>query len=324
MAENKKSENKKLFYKYATDCLCHELNADMKSNSLADLYKLAGLELKDEEALTREEHVKLIMPTIPQYMHKQIMAMETLRADLKVFSTDCDEDFFKNTDKHVQEVLSCFAKDNVEEVKIRSELYNLRYDIDEQLNPSTKHNRFQLLKQMVKNIKNNDGSFDYNPLKITAKRMEYFMKSMPVEERLQLLDSIIRKTHNKNMYDYMGYKSSLKKEKESKDLEQKYLDREEKQYRYDDIMKKELLKAKTNREKIDLCKEALTLVNYQDWGRAKKFQAKIRIYDSLVSLYMSEGMQKELENAKYVRESYRKSLDNNLSYGHKKGYGYGK
>ena len=323
MSENKRSLNKTLFYKYALDCIGNEYNSEMKSNSLADLYQLAGLELKDEESLTREEHIKLIMPKIPQYMHSKIMALETLRADLKDFSTDCDEDFFVTTDEHVKKVLSCFGQDNIEEIKIRSKLYNLRYDIDEQLNPSTKYNRFQLLKQMVKNVKNNDGRFDYDPLKVTAKRMEYFMKSMPVEERLSLLDSIIRKTHDKNAYDYMGYKSSLRKEKTIKDEEQKLIDKEEKQYRYDDIMKRELNEAKSNQEKIGLYKEALNLVNYQDWGRAKKFQTKIRIYDHLVSLYIKEGMQKELDNAKYVRESYRKALDNNKVYGSKKGYGYG-
>jgi len=43
----------------------------------------------------------------------------------------------------------------------------------------------------------------------------------------------------------------------------------------------------------------------------------------LVSLYLSEGMQKEYEDAKYIRQSYEKALDNNRSFGAKKGYGYG-
>ena len=49
MSENKRSLNKNLFYKYAADCLGNEYNLEMKSNSLADLYQLAGLKLKDED-----------------------------------------------------------------------------------------------------------------------------------------------------------------------------------------------------------------------------------------------------------------------------------
>ncbi|MBQ8869988.1 MAG: hypothetical protein IJ019_01270 [Alphaproteobacteria bacterium] len=324
MAKNKKSENRQLFYKYVTDCISNEYNSQLKSNSLADLYKLAGFEIKNEDDLTREEHLALVMPKIPQYMHKRIMAMEVLRSDLKEFSTDCDETFFYKTEKDIKSVLSLFQKDNIEEVKIRLELHNLRYDIDEQLNPNSRYNRFQILKQIVKETKHNDGQFDHNPLNITAKRMEYFMKSMPVDERLTLLDSIIKKTRNKDAYDYMKYKSTLKKEKLDKDKENKLLDQEEKQYRYDQIMQTELREAPNNQEKIKLCKEALNLVRYKEWGRAKKFQAKIRIYDSLVSLYLSEGMQKEYEDAKYIRQSYEKALDNNRSYGAKKGYGYGR
>ena len=324
MAENKKSANRQLFYKYVTDCISHEYDTLGRSNSLADLYQLAGLKLKDEDELTRKEHLALVMPKIPKYMHQRIMAVETLKADLKEFSSDCDEDFFNKTAKDVKNVLSLFQKDNLEEVKIRIELHNLRYDIDELLNPNGRYNRFQILKQIVKETKHNDGCFDHSPLQITAKRMEYFMKSMPVEERLTLLDSIIKKTRNKDAYDYMRYKSALKQEKFEKDQEEKLFEREEKQDRYDKIMQTELRNAPDNKEKIKLCKEALNLVNYKDWGRAKKFKAKIRIYDSLVSLYLSEGMQKEYEDAKYIRQSYEKALDNSRSYGAKKGYGYGR
>ena len=322
MATNKKSENKTLLYKYVNDCLNNEYDIRLCSNSLADLYKIASMELKNEHDLSREEHLSLVLPRIPSYMHDKIQAMEVLKADLKEFSKDCDEDFFVNTDMHVKNVLSLFQKDNAEEMKIRNSLYNLQYSIDEELNPHGKHNKFQLLKQMVKNIKQNDGSFDYDPLNASAKRMQYFMKSVPVEERLSLLDSIIRKTKDKNAYNYMSYKAELKKEKSAKEIEERAIDREEKQYRYDDIMQKKLPQAKTNQERIDLCKEALNLVNYKDWGRSKKFQAKIKLYNRLIPIYASEGMEKELDNAKCIRESYEKALDKTRVYSAKKGYGY--
>lgn len=324
MGINKKSINAKLFYKYAYDCLANEYNLNHQSNSIADLYQLAGIEPKHKDDLTREEHLKLLLPLIPQNIHKKIKAMEILRADLSEFSTDCNEEFFKATYKHILSALLLFNKDNFSEMKIRTVLYNLLYDVDEQLNPSSRFNRFNILKQMVDNIKQNDGSFDYDPLNTAKKRMEYFMKSIPVEQRLKLLNSIIRKTKNKDVYDYSSYKSALKKEKEAKDFEQKQLEREQKQERYDDIMKYDIHKAENNAQRIKLYKEALNLVGYKDWGKAKKFQAKIRIYNRLIPIYQSENMTKELENAKYVRESYEKAITNIRIYTAKKGYGYRK
>lgn len=321
MAAGKKSENNKLLNKYAYDCLANEYDAKGKSNSLADLYELAGETLKENDAKTREEHIRFLLPKIPQYMHEKILAVETLRTDLNEFSSDCDESFFAKTGRHIEKVLSLFDKDNPMEMRIRNELYSVCYDIEEQINPTGRQHKFDILKKMVANIKQNDGSFDHNPLNVSAKRMEYFMSSVDVEDRLKLIDSIYRKTKNKDQYNYMSLKAKLKKEKAQKDAERKFLDREEKQLRYDDIMKKELPQAVGNQEKIKLYKEAVKLVNYQDWTRSRKFSAKIKIYNNLIPLYAAEGMMAEYENAKAIRESYLKAQDNTKIYASKKGYG---
>ncbi len=311
----------KLLYKYVYDSLANEYNMEGQSNSLADLYNLAEVPFKPDNTADREDQVASLLSKIPSHMHGKILAVENLRADLREFSTDCDEEFFVSTDRHLVEVLSHFKKDNPEEMRIRNKLYNLRYDVEEQLNPTVKVQRFNLLKQMVHNIKRNKGSFDHDPLNITAKRMEYFMKDIPVEERLSLLDMIIKKTKGSG-YNYSSYKSKLKQEKAEQDAENKYFEKEDNQYRYEQIMKKELANASSNSERVELYKEALELVNDQDWSRSTKFQTKINICNSLISIYRQEGMTTELASVMRERDKFSKSLDNTKLYAAKKGYTY--
>ena len=320
MNTDKKITKNKLLSIYAFDCVANEYDSKGASNSLADLYSLAGMELKNEKQLTREEHLAKVMPHIPETMHEKINAVEQLRKDMSVFSTDCDEEFFDKTNVHIGKVLQLFDKDNAEEMKLRVALHNLRYSIEEQTNPSGKQRLFDILKQMVDTVKQNDGTFDHDPLNISKKRMEYFMRSIPVEDRIKLLDSIIRKTKDKDSYDYSAYKTSLKKEKTAKDAENKAESIKEKQLRYDDIMRTYLPKATTNQEKIKLCKEALNLVNYKDWGRAKKFTAKIEIYNTLLPIYSAEGMKKEFDDAVYIRNSYVNAWENTVEYAKLKNY----
>ena len=84
---NTKATNAKLLSKYAYDCIANEYTSQGTSNSLADLYQLAGLELKNEKELSRDEHLAIVMPHIPQHMHDKIEAVEAVREDLKSFST---------------------------------------------------------------------------------------------------------------------------------------------------------------------------------------------------------------------------------------------
>ena len=311
----------KLLYKYVYDSLANEYNMEGQSNSLADLYNLAEVPFKPDNTADREDQVASLLSKIPSHMHGKILAVENLRADLREFSTDCDEEFFVSTDRHLVEVLSHFKKDNPEEMRIRNKLYNLRYDVEEQLNPTVKVQRFNLLKQMVHNIKRNKGSFDHDPLNITAKRMEYFMKDIPIEERLSLLYMIIKKTKGSG-YNYSSYNSKLKQEKAEQYAENKYFEKEDNQYRYEQIMKKELANASSNSERVELYKEALELVNDQDWSRSTKFQTKINICNSLISIYRQEGMTTELASVMRERDKFSKSLDNTKLYAAKKGYTY--
>ena len=85
-------------------------------------------------------------------------------------------------------------------------------------------------------------------------------------------------------------------------------------------MRVDLPKATTNQEKIKLCKEALNLVNYKDWGRAKKFTAKIEIYNTLLPIYSAEGMKKEFDDAVYIRNSYVNAWENTVEYAKLKNY----
>lgn len=320
MSADKKITKAKLLSRYAFNCVANEYGSQGTSNSLADLYQLAGLEFKNEKELTRQEHLDRVMPHIPETMHEKINAVEKLRKDIKNFSTDCDEEFFDKTNIHIDKVLQLFDKDNSEEIKLRVALYNLKYSIEEQTNPSGKQQMFEILQKMVAAVKQNDGTFDHDPLNISKKRMEYFMRSIPVEDRIKLLDSIIRKTKDKDSYDYSAYKTALKKEKTTKDAENKAEKIKEKQLRYDDIMRVDLPKATTNQEKIKLCKEALNLVNYKDWGRAKKFTAKIEIYNTLLPIYSAEGMKKEFDDAVYIRNSYVNAWENTVEYAKLKNY----
>ena len=311
------------FDKYAYDCLCNEYG-NGKSNSLADLYQMAGIELKNEENLSREDHLKIVLPNLPKQLQSKVMVMENLKSCLQEFSTDCDEDFFNKTDVCITDALSLFKKDDKIQTAIKVKLYDLRFDIDEILNPQSRTNRFNLLKKMVSEVKENDGSFDHTPLNISANRMQFFMKSIPADERLKLLNSIIKKTKNTKAYDYSLFKKELESQKAVKDAEDKITKKEENQDRYDAILQKELPRAVTNKQKIALYEEAMELVSSQDWGRTKKFKTKIGFCTSLISLYRAEGQTEKAQETSQKRASFEKACHNTEVAASKKGYTYGK
>lgn len=324
MAPLSKQQAQKIFYDYAYHCVGGDYDAQLSSKSLADLYKLAGMELKNPHQHSRKEHIDMLLEHVPQHLRKHIETIELLKEDLQEFSTDCDEDFFEKTYHHTAAVLNIFGKNNLPEAKIRNELYNLQYDICECLSPEDKRARFNIMKKRVANIKENTGEFDHDPLNIDAKRMQYFMKSIPIDERLKLLNEIIKKTKNSSYYNYTALKKSYEQEKSIHDAEEKIAKKEEKQDRFDEIMKIKIHQAKTNKEKIDLYTEAMQLVNYQDWGRVKKFKEKISICDKLVPLYTAEGMQKEALQISEKRKGYLIACDNSHTAAVKKGYTFGK
>ena len=324
MAALSKTQLQEIFYNYAYHCIGSDYDSQMTSKSLANLYKLAGMEFENPKGLTRQEHLELVLPNVPQHMRKDIEAIELLKADLQEFSTDCDESFFERTRVHTLDVLKIFNKPNLPETRIRNELYNLQYDILECLNPEDKRARFQIMKKRVANIKENNGEFDHDPLNIDAKRMQFFMRSMPIDERLKLLNAIMKKTKNKTAYNYTSLQKAYEQEKYIHDQEQKIIKKEEKQSRYDAIMKTEIHNAKNNKEKIDLYNEAMGLVSSQDWGRVKKFEAKISICDKLIPLYYAEGMQKEALHLAKKRKAYAVASNNSQTAAMKKGYTFGK
>lgn len=312
------------FDKYAYDCLCNEYNGSEQSNSLADLYQMAGLELEHEKKLSREEHLKVVLPKLDKSLQQKVKVIENLRECLQKFSTDCDEEFLNNTDVCTIAALGLFKKNNKIQTSIKIKLHDLRFDIDEILNPESRINRFNILKKMVSEVKENDGSFDHNPLNISAKRMQFFMKSIPAKERLSLLNSIIKKTKNSKAYDYSAFKKELETQKANDDLQEKFEKREENQARYEDILQKELPQARTNKQKIALYEEAMALVSYQDWGRTKKFKTKIGFCNNLVFLYKAEGMENKAMETRAKRDSLEKACSNTEIAAAKKGYTYGK
>ena len=92
---------------------------------------------------------------------------------------DCQDDtLMQQTYSDLCKIMSYLSGASEKVTKIKISIYNHLYEIDEQRFPDYWENRFALCKHMVKNIKDNkDGQFDHNPLNITARRIDYFMKN---------------------------------------------------------------------------------------------------------------------------------------------------
>lgn len=255
--------------------------------------------------------------------YKNEMLHDALK-NIYAIDRDCeDEEFMRRTVRKVEKVIELFNAKNIAEMKIRNELLDYLYDLHEYLTPHSACNRFEIIKRIVKNISSNNGDFDHNPLNIAARRMEYFMKSIPVNERYKLALEIKRKTKDSKTYNYDRFIHNLAQEYEVFKVDQKYQEHLEKLERYDEI--RNLLSANPdNKTQIELFNELLPLVNEQEWGRTRKFGEKKTIYNHLARLYRTEGMLPESSEAEAQCEQFRKAGKHSEIAATIKGYSFSK
>ena len=238
-------------------------------------------------------------------------ALDDIMKKVYIIDRDCkDEEFMHKTIDGLNDVIALHNANNKKEMALRNKLLDHMYDIYEFINFYDKRSRFEVLKRMVKNVKSNDGSFDLDPLNIAARRINYFMKNIPADERYKLVLEIKRKTKNTTTYNYDEQIKNLSEEYQAFKWEQKYLQLEADLERYDEI-RAQLQEKPDNKTQIALYNELLPLVNKQpEWGRGRKFAEKKTIYNHLSTLYRQEGMLDKALEAEALRDQFKKAKAN--------------
>ena len=323
MMQNKGSSLSETFNAYRYFRICDDYTAGGFSKSLPYLCALAGTTPEEAGWSDREECLNVLYDKLPQKYRSEIALIEKTLSDRYKIDADCeDDDLMQEIISGLNKILRNIPNNSQQNTKIRLEILEHLYNVYEQLLPGNQTSRFAILKKMVKEIKHNDGSFDHDPLNITARRIDYFMKKIPAKERYTLLLEIDKKTIDRRQYDYTYMKKRFSEEYEEEKQQLKYLQREKNQERYEQIRHDELPAAQDNKTKINLYKELLTLVNSQDWGRTRKFNEKKTIYNHLILLYQAENMPREAEQAKYEREKFINACNISREASRIKGYNY--
>ena len=323
MMQNKGSSLSETFNAYRYFRICDDYTAGGFSKSLPYLCALAGTTPEEAGWSDREECLNVLYDKLPQKYRSEIALIEKTLSDRYKIDADCeDNDLMQETISGLNKILRNIPNNSQQNTKIRLEILEHLYNVYEQLLPGNQTSRFAILKKMIKEIKHNDGSFDHDPLNITARRIDYFMKKIPAKERYTLLLEIDKKTIDRRQYDYTYMKKRFSEEYEEEKQQLKYLQREKNQERYEQIRHDELPAAQDNKTKINLYKELLTLVNSQDWGRTRKFNEKKTIYNHLILLYQAENMPREAEQAKYEREKFINARNISQEASRIKGYNY--
>lgn len=311
----------KIFEDYRYVRICNEYTGEGTSKSLPYLCVLAGTTPEREGYPDRNERLAKLYDRLPEKYRDQIALIENTLTDLYTIDADCeDEDFMNKTMSGIKKVLKTIPGNNRQNIEIRIKLLHHFNDLYEQLYPSSKRGRFAIMKQMVKEIKKNDGTFDHDPLNLVARSVYYFMKEIPAKERYALLLQIERKTIDHKEYDYTYIKQLFAKGCALEKEEQKLQRRETSQTRYNQIRNRDLPYADDNKTKIKLYHELLDLIKDQDWGRSQKFREKKIIYDKLIKLYQAEGMNKEALAAKEERDRFTNALNISQEAARRKGY----
>lgn len=250
------------------------------------------------------------MPTLRQNSGFREQALDDVIKNVYAIDIDCEDDaFMQKTIDELNEVIALYDANSKKEMTLRNKLLDYMYDVYECMNFDDKRSRFDVLKRMVKNVKSNDGSFDLDPLNVAARRIDYFMQSIPADERYKLVLEIKRKTKDATSYNYDGLIAKLSKEYESFKQEQKYFQLETDLDRYDEI-RAQLKKHPDNQTQIELYNELLPLVNKQAWGRRRKFAEKKTIYNHLSTLYRAEGLIDKALKAELKRDKFKKAKAN--------------
>lgn len=298
---------KAAFEKYAYYRFCGDYSPDC---TIKPSLKMLGILSKTDESeiadLPFKDAIALMLPKIPEKYRDKVAQIETTLNRRYKIDRDCEDiEFINQVAEDFYRVLKFIPKDSANNHKIRQEIYSNLYDLDEQKNPFSQRNRFNILVRSVDEIPNrNDGTFDHTPLNVVARQVDFFMKDIPARERLSLINKIERKTFNHEQYNYtrqikeLDYACFIAKQ------EEKLNSKELKQERYAQIRNHDLPQAQTVAEQISLYNELLGLVNSQDWGRGHKFDEKKTICNHLINLYGRAGMFAEMEKAKAEREKY--------------------
>lgn len=302
------SKNQELFDNYLYHCLSDDFSSDGSRKSLKYLCALADVPEQDIAPLANEEAVIKLICNLPEEYREKVALTERAMTNRYKIDGDCqDDDLMFQVKNDLYKVLSFITDNSEKNTKARIAAYNHLYDIDEQQSPTYWENRFIFCQKMVQSIKSNqNGEFDHDPLNITARRIDYFMKSIDVNKRYALLSAIDKKTFNHNTYNYSEKLSALQQQCEKKQEQDKLWQLEAKRLRYEEIREYDLPQAPDAETQIKLYEELLTLVNSQDISRGRKFNEKKTIYNHLITLYKQTG---NFEGEKQARMGYEKFLN---------------
>lgn len=316
MVQSKRSKSE-IFADYAYHRICKNYSPDNIPQSHKFLCELAGCstDVRPDEAAVK------LYPNIPEkYLQKVLLIERTMSKYYQINADVDDEKLLESTISDFNKILNFIPKSSTQLVQTRLAVYDNLYELQEQICPSGRETHFSILQQMVAEIKNNDGVFDYDPLNIAARRIDYFMTKISPKKRYALLLNIKKRTKDSEKYNYDPLIEKVREEYIRSENIARYEQRENNQWRYHVIKTKELPSCVDNQEKIRLYNESLNLVNDLDLNRQQKFKEKKQIYSALIPLYRTERMFDEMENARQEYEKFEKARNNCIEAARRKGY----
>jgi hypothetical protein len=318
MATHFSAQKDSLLLQYAYDLFCCDTGKNSQSNSLKDLERLSGRTLPHGQTPDRSADVAFLTAGLSPTLRQNIASLEQAAQGYNAFSIDRDEEWIKNSQNDLEEVVSRFPVSG-QGLQVRLAVYDRLYDFEEKVHPAGQEYRFELLKKAVHDIRDNsDGMFDYR-LNFMARRIDYFLRKIPAKQRLNLITKIDEKTKDKKRYNYKPLINKLKNEAAT----ERYRDRE--QVRADNRVKyasadSKLPNAHTPEEKIELYKEMLSLVDSQNWTRTRKYEQKKKICTSLANLYQQTGQEEERKKICQYRTKCDNAQYRTVEAARKKGY----
>lgn len=306
---------------YAYMLFCEEYYQHEISPSLKVLSQITGKTPPSGAREDRHSDINFIIRDLPPQKKEAVLLLESAGEGFYAISRDTDdEEYILQTYAHLEKSLSLFKPNTPQNITIRDQIFNRIYDLDEQLHPGNPQKRFNLLKQMVRDIKNNDGRYDFNPLNITARRIGYEMKHISAKSRLQLMLEIKKKTIDSEQYNYSRQIADLENAYRLERAQEREDLRLANQERYQQIREKDLPEATTPEKRIPLYLELMNLINDQDWSRGRKFSEKKTICNHLIDLYTQTGDQAGLQEACKLRQKYIEASDRCIEAARRKGY----
>lgn len=310
-----------LFNQYAHALFCAESDLNGPSPSLEILSRLSGKSPDESVSDDRRKKVAEMLTGLDETYTQKVLLLEDAAQGYYQINRDCDDDqLIKNSIEKLEKVLSHLKADSKENIKTRNQILNRMYDFDEQISPKSSERRFSLLEKMVRDIKQNNGEYDHDPLNSTARRIDYFMKDIPAKKRLSLLLQIKKKTIDHNRYDYTNLNTRLQAEYKKEMAQQAEDERLQKIDRYDQIRTEALPAALKPEEKISLYTELMGLIDVQDWSRGRKFAEKKTICNHLINLNTEIGNEEARKAAFTMRQKYINAGYNCQEAAKRKGY----